>query len=116
LSQTSQIWEIIRQFLLLGNDDQLEARPLSESRYPAVSSYARYFPLATSAAKRRQRTVTGALAHGREALKIKGGWAYLYRVAGKSGGTVGFMLSGRRDQAAASPSSSQPLMVMTRLL
>ena len=34
-------------------------------------------------------------------LKIKGQWVYLYRAVDKAGGTVDFLLSRRRDIAAA---------------
>ena len=34
-------------------------------------------------------------------IKVKGEWVYLYRAVDKSGDTVDFMLSERRDEAAA---------------
>lgn len=33
--------------------------------------------------------------------KVKGGWTYLYRAIDKEGKTLDFMLSERRDEAAA---------------
>ena len=34
-------------------------------------------------------------------IKVKGGWKYLYRAMDKEGKTVDFLLTARRDKAAA---------------
>ncbi|ASF46364.1 IS6 family transposase [Methylovulum psychrotolerans] len=61
----------------------------------------RYSPLIALAAKSRKRTVVGSWRMDETYIKIKGEWAYLYRAVDKFGDTVDFMLSERRDEAAA---------------
>jgi len=34
-------------------------------------------------------------------IKVAGQWKYLYRAVGKAGDTVGFLLTAKRDKAAA---------------
>ena len=41
------------------------------------------------------------MARGKTYLKIRGQWVYLYRAVDKAGRTVDFLLSRRRDMAAA---------------
>ena len=61
----------------------------------------RYSPLIALAAKSRKRRVAGSWRMDETYIKIKGEWAYLYRAVDKFGDTVDFMLSERRDEAAA---------------
>ena len=61
----------------------------------------RYSPLIALAAKSRKRTVDGSWRMDGTYIKIKGEWVYLYRAVDKFGDTVDFMLSERRDEAAA---------------
>lgn len=61
----------------------------------------RYSPLIALAAKSRKRTVAGSWRMDETYIKIKGQWVYLYRAVDKFGDTVEFMLSERRDEAAA---------------
>jgi putative transposase len=53
------------------------------------------------AAKKRKRPVAASWRMDETTIKIKGKWAYLYRAVVKSGDTLDFMLSVRRDEAAA---------------
>jgi putative transposase len=61
----------------------------------------RYSPLIALAAKSRKRTVANSWRMDETYIKIKGEWVYLYRAVDKFGDTVDFMLSERRDEAAA---------------
>jgi putative transposase len=61
----------------------------------------RYSPLIALAAKSRKRTIAGSWRMDETYIKIKGQWVYLYRAVDKFGDTVDFMLSERRDEAAA---------------
>jgi len=61
----------------------------------------RYSPLIALAAKSRKRTVASSWGMDETTIIIKGEWVYLYRVVDKFGDTVDFMLSERRDEAAA---------------
>jgi len=61
----------------------------------------RYSPLIALAAKSRKPTVASSWRMDETYIKIKGEWVYLYRAVDKFGDTVDFMLSERRDEAAA---------------
>ena len=43
----------------------------------------------------------GQLAHGRDLLKVKGQWCYLYRAVDRHGQTIDFLLTEHRDKEAA---------------
>ena len=51
--------------------------------------------------RKRKRTVGSSWRMDETYIKVAGQWKYLYRAADKSGGTVGFLLTARRDKAAA---------------
>ena len=61
----------------------------------------RYAPQVASEAKKRKRPVAGSWRMDETYLRVKGEWAYLYRAIDKFGDTVDFMLSDKRDEAAA---------------
>jgi transposase-like protein len=43
----------------------------------------------------------GELAHGRDNIRVKGAWRYLYRAVDKHGQTIDFLLTEHRDTEAA---------------
>jgi len=53
------------------------------------------------AAKKSKRSVATSWRMGGTYIKVKGEWAHLYRAIDKFGDTVDFMLSEKRDEAAA---------------
>jgi len=53
------------------------------------------------AAKKRKRPVAASWRMDEATIKIKKKWVYLYRTVDKFGDTIDFMLSGHRDEAAA---------------
>jgi len=53
------------------------------------------------AAKKIKRAVATSWRMDETYIKVKGEWVYLYRAVDKFGDTVDFMLSERRDEAAA---------------
>ena len=53
------------------------------------------------AAKKNKRAVATSWRMDETYIKVKGEWVYLYRAVDKFGDTVDFMLSERRDEAAA---------------
>jgi len=60
-----------------------------------------YAPLLEQKAKKYKRPVHGSWRMDETYIKIKGKWRYLYRAVDKFGKTVDFMVSKRRDAAAA---------------
>ena len=62
--------------------------------------YQIFFSLAL-AAKKSKREVVCSWRMDETYIKVKGQWIYLYRAINKFGDTVDFMLSERRDEAAA---------------
>ncbi|MDD2660875.1 MAG: IS6 family transposase [Methylococcales bacterium] len=60
-----------------------------------------YSPFIAEEAKKRKRPVASSWRMDETYVKVKGQWTYLYRAVDKSGNTIDFMLSGRRDEAAA---------------
>ena len=63
-----------------------------------VINYSSSLALAT---KKIKRAVATSWRMDETYIKVKGEWVYLYRAVDKFGNTVDFMLSERRDEAAA---------------
>ena len=61
----------------------------------------KYSPLIAVNAKKRKRAVATSWRMDETYIKVKGEWVYLYRAVDKFGDTVDFMLSEKRDEAAA---------------
>jgi len=61
----------------------------------------KYSPLIALAAKKNKRAVAASWRMDETYIKVKGEWVYLYRAVDKFGDTVDFMLSEKRDEAAA---------------
>jgi putative transposase len=61
------------------------------------------------AAKKIKRAVATSWRMDETHIKVKGQWVYLYRAVDKFGDTVDFMLSERRDEAAATAFFKQAL-------
>ena len=60
-----------------------------------------YAPLLEQKSRKYKRPVYGSWRMDETYIKIKGNWRYLYRAVDKFGNTVEFMLSKKRDAAAA---------------
>ena len=61
----------------------------------------KYSPDIAKAAQMRKQPTAGSWRMDETYIKVKGKWAYLYRADDKHGKTLDFMLSKRRDKAAA---------------
>jgi len=61
----------------------------------------KYSPPIAVAAKNRKHAVATSWRMDETYIKVKGEWVYLYRAVDKFGNTVDFMLSEKRDEAAA---------------
>ena len=61
----------------------------------------RYSPLIADEAQKKKQSVSGSWRMDETYIKVKGKWTYLYRAVDKFGNTIDFMLSEKRDEAAA---------------
>lgn len=61
----------------------------------------RYSPLVADQARRRKRRCDRSWRMDETYVRVKGEWVYLYRAVDKHGKTLDFMLSKRRNKAAA---------------
>ena len=61
----------------------------------------RFLPLLEKVLRKHKRPVGGSWRMDETYIKVKGAWKYLYRAVDKEGKTVDFLLTARRDKAAA---------------
>jgi len=61
----------------------------------------RFLPLIEKMARKQKRPVGGSWHMDETYIKVKGVWKYLYRAVDKQGKTVDFLLTAKRDMAAA---------------
>ena len=61
----------------------------------------RFLPLLEKVLRKHKRPVGGSWRMDETYIKVKGAWKYLYRAVDKAGKTVDFLLTARRDKAAA---------------
>tara|TARA_R110002073_G_scaffold216432_2_gene376634 strand:+ start:201 stop:587 length:387 start_codon:yes stop_codon:yes gene_type:complete len=72
----------------------------------------KYAPLIAATAQARKRPTAVSWRMDETYIKVKGKWAYYYRVVDKTDKTLDFTLSERRDKAAARRFSSGQLAPM----
>ncbi|WP_096699864.1 IS6 family transposase [Polaromonas sp. AER18D-145] len=60
-----------------------------------------FLPLLEKVFRKHKRPVSGSWRMDETYIKVKGAWKYLYRAVDKEGKTVDFLLTARRDKAAA---------------
>ena len=68
---------------------------------PSTAGRSGLQPLLEKAFRRHKRPVGGSWRMDETYIKVKGVWKYLYRAVDKEGRTVDFLLTARRDKAAA---------------
>ena len=61
----------------------------------------RFLPLLEKVFRKHKRPVGGSWRMDETCIKVKGAWKYLYRAVDKEGRAVDFLLTARRDKAAA---------------
>ncbi len=61
----------------------------------------RFLPLIEKVSRKHKRAVGGSWRMDETSIKVKGVWKYLYRAVDKRGKTVDFLLTAKRDMAAA---------------
>lgn len=71
----------------------------------------KYSPLIACAARRRKAPTSSSWRMDETYIKVKGEWTYLYRAVDKHGRTLDFMLSRKRNKAAATKFFARALEV-----
>jgi len=70
--------------------------------HSSISRWAiRFLPLLENIFKKHKRQVGGSWRMDETYIKVKGVWKYLYRAVDKEGKTIDFLLTAKRDKAAA---------------
>ncbi|MEO8545550.1 MAG: IS6 family transposase [Burkholderiaceae bacterium] len=70
--------------------------------YSSINRWAiRFLPLIEKASRKHKRAVGSSWRMDETYIKVKGVWKYLYRAVDKQGKTVDFLLTTKRDRAAA---------------
>ena len=82
-------------------EEMMEERGVSVDRSSINRWAIRFLPLIEKMARKHKRPVSGSWRMDETYIKVKGVWKYLYRAVDKQGKTVDFLLTAKRDMAAA---------------
>ena len=82
-------------------EEMMEERGVSVD-HSSINRWAiRFLPLIENLARKHKRPVSASWRMDETYIKVKGAWKYLYRAVDKYGKTVDFLLTAKRDMAAA---------------
>jgi putative transposase len=82
-------------------EEMMEERGVSVD-HSTINRWAiRFLPLIEKMARKHKRQVGGSWRMDETYIKVKGAWKYLYRAVDRHGKTVDFLLTAKRDMAAA---------------
>jgi putative transposase len=82
-------------------EEMMEERGVSVD-HSSINRWAiRFLPLIEKVSRKHKRPVGGSWRMDETYIKVKGVWKYLYRAVDKDGKTVDFLLTAKRDMAAA---------------
>jgi putative transposase len=82
-------------------EEMMEERGVSVD-HSSINRWAiRCLPLIEKMARKHKRPVSGSWRMDETYIKVKGVWKYLYRAVDRQGKTVDFLLTAKRDMAAA---------------
>jgi putative transposase len=82
-------------------EEMMEERGVSVDHSSINRWTVRFLPLIEKMARKHKRPVGGSWRMDETYIKVKGIWKYLYRAVDKQGKTVDFLLTAKRDMAAA---------------
>ena len=82
-------------------EEMMEERSVSVD-HSSINRWAvRFLPLIEKMSRKHKRPVSGSWRMDETYIKVKEVWKYLYRAVDKQGKTVDFLLTAKRDMAAA---------------
>jgi len=82
-------------------EEMMEERGVSVD-HSSINRWAiRFLPLIEKLSRKHKRPVGGSWRMDETYIKVKGVWKYLYRAVDKQGKTIDFLLTAKRDMAAA---------------
>jgi len=82
-------------------EEMMEERGVSVDHSSITRWAIRFLPVIEKMARQHKRRVGGSWRMDETYIKVKGVWKYLYRAVDKQGKTVDFLLTAKRDMAAA---------------
>jgi putative transposase len=82
-------------------EEMMEERGVSVDHSSIIRWAIRFLPLIEKMARKHKRPVGGSWRMDETYIKVKGVWKYLYRAVDKQGKSVDFLLTAKRDMAAA---------------
>ena len=82
-------------------EEMMEERGVSVDHSSINRWTVRFLPLIEKMARKHKRPVGGSWRMDETYIKVKGVWKYRYRAVDRQGKTVAFLLTAKRDMAAA---------------
>jgi transposase-like protein len=82
-------------------EEMMEQRLVEVDHSTLDRRVSRYVPLLDQQFRTREDPVGSSWRLGETYVRVKGAWKYLYRAVEKSGATVDFLLTAKRDRKAA---------------
>jgi len=94
-------WYLASPLSLRHIEEMMQERGLTIDHSTINRWVLKYSPLLEAEAQKRRRPVSGSWRLDETYIKVKGKWKYLYRAVDKNGHTIDFLLTAKRDKAAA---------------
>jgi len=94
-------WYLAYPLSLRHIEEMMQERGLTIDHSTINRWVLKYSPLLEAEARKRRRPVLGRWRLDETYIKVKGKWKYLYRAVDKNGHTIDFLLTSKRDKAAA---------------
>ena len=94
-------WYLAYPLSLRHIEEMMTERGISADHSTINRWVLKYSPLLEAEARKRRKSVGSSWRLDETYIKVKGKWKYLYRAVDKSGQTIDFLLTARRDKDAA---------------
>jgi putative transposase len=94
-------WYLAYPLSLRHIEEMMAERGLSVDHSTINRWVLKYSPLLEAEARKHRKPISGSWRLDETYIKVKGKWKYLYRAVDKHGQTIDFLLTAKRDKAAA---------------